>query len=1031
MFLGEGLVQQFLDQIEVGVQILDESGKVLYRNSMYDRLIGSLALPEQYCPFCLQAHPPGGDTPPDPCITKTWASSFRAVYERNDQQGSLRFLQTLIYETRSSPDGSRVFFQILHDISEIVRLQRQLKESEELFRTLADTASCAIFIYRDRFLYVNHVTTRITGRSREDLLQRHIWEVVHPEDRDLIRQRARERIAGREVPRLYEFRVIRPNGETRWILFTADRIRYQGEWAALGTAFDITERREAILKLRKSERLYRALFEATSDAIVRIHEDTLEILEANPIFLSWTGWEEEEARQHRLSEVLVIPQHAQSDLRPPEKDVLGWVKGKESHIPVSIRWNHENLNGEPLTFVVLRDMRREEAYRAELERYSAHLSMIRDLDRAILQAQDVEDLARVVLENSRLLIPYDRATLIVRPLQEGGMADVYSIPCPGCPMEQVRIPETQLEPRKILLEDRIRWLEPLDPSRSSLSPALRGLRSQGFQAVLTFALVAGNHLLGELNFASRTTGTFRNLHLNVGRDLSASIAIALHQAQLRHRVALQDQQQRILLEKLPMGMVILDRDGELRYQNPLAEHILNRTAHATLQDMIRDWFSVPLSTWLEQPVPESTLVETTDEHGSTLYLMVTRYAIPLPPQGEPGCVLVFQDVTQQRKKEKYLEQQQRLAAIGQLAAGVAHDFNQILQVLTTTTELLREELPAETPEISQKIEDILTEIRHARTLIGQMLDFSRREAADRVPLELVRFLKEFFRFIRRTLPSSIHMVTRFPGQEIWIQMDPTHLQQILLNLAQNAADAMPEGGTLTLALEVVPAEETPVPPELRTRSATWVRIQVQDTGVGMDATTLDHIFEPFFTTKHARGTGLGLPQVYGLVQQHEGAIDVTSQPGEGTTFSLYFPVFQEVSTHATSEDRDLPSSWSRGKGEHLFLVEDHARTRKRLKELLERMGYRVSAFAQPIHAIHALDPSDLPVLLLVDYSLPQMNGLELAVRLRELHPDLRVVLLTGHPSHPRTHPELPDLVVVNKPISQRKLSDTLHTLLSP
>ncbi|MCF6192362.1 MAG: hypothetical protein L3J76_04435 [Candidatus Hydrothermae bacterium] len=151
MILGEGLVQQFLDQMEVGVQILDERGTLLYRNTMYDRLLERLRLPENHCPFCLQAHPPDAAELPDPCITQNPAPTFRAVYERTDRQGNLRFLQALVYEASPSPDGPRVYFQILHDITDIIVLQRQLKESEELFRTLADTASCAIFIYRDNF----------------------------------------------------------------------------------------------------------------------------------------------------------------------------------------------------------------------------------------------------------------------------------------------------------------------------------------------------------------------------------------------------------------------------------------------------------------------------------------------------------------------------------------------------------------------------------------------------------------------------------------------------------------------------------------------------------------------------------------------------------------------------------------------------------------------------------------------------------------------------------------------------------------
>ncbi|MCS7311771.1 MAG: ATP-binding protein, partial [Acidobacteria bacterium] len=363
---------------------------------------------------------------------------------------------------------------------------------------------------------------------------------------------------------------------------------------------------------------------------------------------------------------------------------------------------------------------------------------------------------------------------------------------------------------------------------------------------------------------------------------------------------------------------------------------------------------------------------------------------------QSGWIVVLRDVTERREIQERVQTQERLAALGQLAAGIAHDFNNLLTGMMGFAELLRDrpDLPAQAREWAGTI---LEQGRSATQLIRQILDFSRKTLMEKRPIELVAFLSEMVKLFQRTLTVGIEVGLEYEPGEYWIQGDPVQLQQVLMNLVLNARDAMPKGGRLMIRLGRLHLADGASVPYPGMGPGEWVRLEVADTGTGIPPEILSRIFEPFFTTKErGRGTGLGLAQVYGLVRQHDGFIDVRSQIGVGTTFIIYLPVLQRaaVASTAVAATETLPI----GSGELILLVEDEDTVREVLQAMLERLGYRVVAAASGPEAIRLYqDYRGQVALVLSDMVMPGMNGLALLQALQALDPQVRMVLATGHP----------------------------------
>ncbi len=477
---------------------------------------------------------------------------------------------------------------------------------------------------------------------------------------------------------------------------------------------------------------------------------------------------------------------------------------------------------------------------------------------------------------------------------------------------------------------------------------------------------------------------------------AAQAAIAIQNARLLAQTQEQARQVQQIIDTVPHGVLLLDAHHRLLMANPAARACLAVLVGDESPPRITHLGGNPIEELLI-PAPEEPWHEIAIE-GPPRYIfeMTARPMVEegtnLPPG---GWVLVIRDVTRQRQIQQQAQEQERLATVGQLAAGIAHDFNNILAVILLHTQMaLRDAgLP---PKTHQRLRVIADQARRAASLIQQILDFSRRSLIELQPLDLVPFLKELTRLLERILPENIQLDLSLGPGPCTVNADPTRLQQALINLALNAQDAMPNGGRLRIALEQVQIGSDDVPPTPDMAPGEWVQIQVADTGIGIPPEVMPHIFEPFFTTKPpGEGTGLGLSQVYGIIRQHEGYIDVESQVGQGTIFTLYLPALAHPEIEEPlREDPVLP----RGAGEVLLVVEDDLVTRQALKELLETLGYRVLEAAHGREALRVFEQhSDEIVLVLSDLVMPEMGGQALCQALQQRKPGVKIIVLTGYP----------------------------------
>jgi PAS domain S-box-containing protein len=359
-----------------------------------------------------------------------------------------------------------------------------------------------------------------------------------------------------------------------------------------------------------------------------------------------------------------------------------------------------------------------------------------------------------------------------------------------------------------------------------------------------------------------------------------------------------------------------------------------------------------------------------------------------------GTLAVFTDITDLKRLEEQVHQQERLAAVGQLAAGIAHDFNNVMAVIVLASQMLQQ-----SPHLSdQNSRRYLAMIRdradHATRLIGQILDFGRRSYMERVPLDLLPLIKDTIKLLERTLPENIRLELAHDRDTYMISGDPTQLQQALMNLSINARDAMPSGGRLQFALSslVVHTGAPPLLPDVA--PGDWACLAVSDTGCGIAPEHLPHLFEPFFTTKGPdKGTGLGLSQVYGIVKQHEGAVDVRSRPGAGTTFFLYLPLRALPALDVPLLPAAEPAL---GGTETILLVEDERVLREVVADMLEEMGYQVLAVGSGSQALTLLEQGQPIDLLLSDMVMPGLSGLDLYRALRRRQPAMKGLIMTGY-----------------------------------
>lgn len=418
--------------------------------------------------------------------------------------------------------------------------------------------------------------------------------------------------------------------------------------------------------------------------------------------------------------------------------------------------------------------------------------------------------------------------------------------------------------------------------------------------------------------------------------------------------------------------------------------------------------------------------------GEWKWIYGTGKVVSRDESGRPiRAVGIHHDITERKHLAEQVVLQERLAAVGQLSAGIAHDFNNTLTSILGFAELLYNS--PEIPESARKdLAIIISSGQRAAHLIRQMLDFSRKSIRSPKLLDLVPFIKEVVKFLQSAIPESIAVRLEIAPGDYLVQADPTQIQQTVTNLALNARDAMPSGGELLLVLSQVElAGEVQCVTCDQPFTGVWASLAVTDTGSGISPTILPKIFEPFFTTKEVgEGSGLGLSQVHGIVKQHDGHLAVQSQPGQGTTFTVYLPLL--LSGQEPGEKGEV-ATVSFGRGETILLVEDEPTVLTVLHNMLRKLGYQVLAASDGYAALKLFAQHHENInLVLLDMVMPHMDGSAVFAALKVQQPGVKVVLMSGYPLQEKGAQLVEEgaLDWLQKPPSMQDLSQILEKALN-
>ena len=548
--------------------------------------------------------------------------------------------------------------------------------------------------------------------------------------------------------------------------------------------------------------------------------------------------------------------------------------------------------------------------------------------------------------------------------------------------------------------------------------------------VSTYYTLAGPHSPTELHQSIIRLALFVTV-----ASLICWFNAALRAAQ--ERLRLSESNFRSLVTNAPYGICRCDARGHLVDVNPAlvqslgyesASELVGRNL-STLYANGQEWFTLADNLRNHEPF-QGVTADWVRKDGSITAVRLSGRAIS--DENKNFSFEIFgEDVTERRALEQQLRQSQKMEAIGRLAGGIAHDFNNLLMVISGYSEFLLDRLGPD-PAVRGPAKEIATAAERATSLTRQLLAFSRKQMLAPKVLDLNAVVTENLKMLTRLIGEDIDLVM-IPGPELGaVKADPGQIEQVILNLAVNARDAMPHGGKLTIETANVTLDEAYARMHSPVQPGEYTMLVITDTGVGMDADTQSHIFEPFFTTKGTKGTGLGLSTVYGIVKQSGGYIWVYSEQGKGTSFKVYLPHVTAEEFAAQEQPAAAAAPPTETVHETILVVEDELNLRRLTRQFLENQGYAVLEAADGAAAVQiCVAHPGIIHLLLTDVIMPGMNGRELAHRVSEIRPNTKVLYMSGYTENAIGHNGTLDagIMLLQKPFTLHALKAKVREVL--
>jgi two-component system, cell cycle sensor histidine kinase and response regulator CckA len=518
-------------------------------------------------------------------------------------------------------------------------------------------------------------------------------------------------------------------------------------------------------------------------------------------------------------------------------------------------------------------------------------------------------------------------------------------------------------------------------------------------------------------------------------SVGGQIALAIERKRSEERVRESEARLRVLVEQLPAVLWTVDKN--LRFTSALGAGFvrLKIKPDTLLGTSLLDYFETTDQTFL--PIAAHRRAVAGEPMTFHVEWKSGSYACHVEPLRDSdgqvsGAICMSLDITDRKQLEEQLRQAQKMEAVGRLAGGIAHDFNNLLMVIQGYSDLLVERLPGGDP-LRRNAEQIQMASQRASSLTRQLLAFSRKQMLAPKILNVQSVVAEMEKILRRLIGEDIQLETSSAPDLGLVKADRSQIEQVILNLAVNARDAMPQGGRLTIETANVVLDSSYSHPPAVLSPGRYVMLAVTDNGCGMDAETQAHVFEPFFTTKEkGKGTGLGLATVYGVVKQSGGYVWVYSEPGRGTSFKIYLPRIEETAVPAVRDGKSEMQIPERG-SETILLVEDEKGVRELAREYLASSGYTVIE-AEDGHT--ALELAAMHVgqihLLLTDVVMPGISGRELAERVSQIRPGIKIIYMSGYTDQAVVHHGIlqNDAVLLQKPFTLMTLAGKLREMLA-
>jgi len=485
-----------------------------------------------------------------------------------------------------------------------------------------------------------------------------------------------------------------------------------------------------------------------------------------------------------------------------------------------------------------------------------------------------------------------------------------------------------------------------------------------------------------------------------GKKFILSIFIDVTERKQMEKDLLESEEKYRLLIENANDAIFIAQDGIVKFPNPRTLETVGYSAeelakipfinliHPEDRDMVIDRHIRRLE---GEDLPSTYSFRVINKEGEQLWGQLSTVRIDW--EGRPATLNFLRDITRQKRLEAQLGQSQKMEAIGTLAGGIAHEFNNILGIIIGNTELAIDDVPEWNPA-NECLKEIRTASLRAKDVVRHILSFARKSHIERKPIQIAQIIKDSLKLMRASIPTTIDIRQSILCNYDTVLADPTQINQVLMNLCTNAAHAMrEEGGVLEVKLQDVKLDEDMVAQYEELTPGRYVRLTVRDTGQGIDPEIMDRIFDPFFTTKGlAEGTGMGLSVVHGIVKSHDGVIKVKSEPGHGTIIEVLLPIIDAKAEAAGEEFEVFPTGTER-----ILFVDDEPSIVKIAEQMLERLGYEVTAKTSSVEAFELFEAEpDRYDLVITDMTMPHMTGDRLARKLFMIRSDIPVILCTGY-----------------------------------